>query len=713
MKSHSRFIKGILTGLMVAMILSLGVPFLLPSGSPLAVKQAYADLDPCSQTDENGNIREVPAECKDPSVHDPGSGGGSGSGSSTGPKSFEERVAELPIVAETPKDAKSAGAIVGQVAALATKSHRLFAPLINFFAFQIGNFLGTDYVYQGQMGKMLQKIWVVSRNLVNILCVFLLLWLAIREIFDVNSESKLKKSLIHLVLLLVVVNFSWLGTKVVLDAANVATHVVFAIPSGISGGDTAFTAEAVSQPCVVNNNPQEPTTGSCMPTHIFAPADAGDSNVLYWDSANCEKVKKAYSNSDSSKAAYHLDGTLNGNSSPENQKFQRRTSMCMENLNLFKYDQNTAVIYLTYGSARIQNLVNSNASTDIVQLSVGVLLSLIIQIAYSVSLLALFIALIIRMAALWMFVGFSPLLCLIFYFTKEDIKTASALSGKFDVDSFLKWAFVPVKVGAVFAVSFIMISAGQNVGAANTTLVDNVNTQSGVSAHILDPQSLFMGIGSLQTFIWLIMSVVVLWMGVFAVLGEMEIVKNITDKIKAYGTGLASVVAKTPYMAPILPLGKGGEATSIQSVVAGVDLKDKLNSRYKNVENQPEDVRTLNSNASSEKAKRQVDSAIKSNFTLTSAQANQFASAFGLSLNRFLQLDRPAAEKAIKQAGADESQTGKIYDAIKKASTESPEQIKERIAQEESAKAALPGGRPAVTGGGASATPSAPPPKKQ
>ncbi|MBU0706624.1 hypothetical protein KJ662_00590, partial [Patescibacteria group bacterium] len=376
MKSLNHLIKGILTGLMVLMMLNLGAGLLAPSAGTIMVPEAYAEVD------------------------------------------FDAAVGNMKPVEEVPKDNTAVSDMLKKAATWANWGHAFFAPLINFFSFHIGNFLGTDYIYNGDMGDMLHKIWVISRNLVNIAFVFILLWLALNTIFNPGFPlDDLKKKLLIFALLLVGVNFSWLGTRIVLDAANVTTHAVFAIPSGISSPPTEAT------PCEING-PEELARGSCYPTTIIAPADSGNQPPLIWednegDSDNCAKAKAAY------KDAYQQEGQEEpGARDPfadeKNQKFWGRMSICMENLNLVNYNQNTAVIYLTYGMARIQNLIAPVGGGGPANLAVSVLMSYSIQLAYSVSLLALFLALIVRTAILWLFVAFSPFLVLLIWFKGKE-----------------------------------------------------------------------------------------------------------------------------------------------------------------------------------------------------------------------------------------------------------------------------------------------------
>lgn len=665
MKPKSRFIKGILLSLVLVILLNTTLTFGLGTKGILAPMHAYAE-------EENGE----------------GTEGGGGEALAGGNPSTPE---------ETPETTMSTAEFIAEVASKANRAHRFFAPLVNVFSFHIGNFLGTDFVYEGQMGMMLQKIWVISRNMVNIAFVFILLWLALNTIFNPGFPlDELKKKLLIFALLLIGVNFSWLATKVVLDASNVVTHAVFAIPSGITAPP--------SSPCEINGV-EDPVRGSCYPTVIIAPVDTGITKPLVFaansavkdDNNKCDKMIELYDK------AYEKDNQGNytvRKSTIDNPDVDVRGRMgiCMENLNLINYNQNTAVIYLTYGMARIQNLVTSIGSQKIDDLVVSVIMSLVIQLAYTLSLLALFIALVIRTAMLWFFVAFSPFLVLVIWFKgKEDVAMGEF---KFGYNEFINWAFVPAKVGAVFVVSFIMISTGQAAGDAGSRLVDNINSSTGVDFQIPEISTIFNGIGSLYQFVWLLMSLVILWMGVFGILGEMAIVKSVTNKIGDYGKELGGLVATLPYKAPIMGLGKGGAPASIKDTLGALDLRSTIRD-YTGENTKPEDVKTMNREANSRRAKDQIKVAIDRGGILTAPQAKTFAQAFGLELSRFNAQDRKARMAALKTAGASESDAGRFIDELEKhskATEVSTKPLQKVIPQQnEDVSATPPAGSPPAT----------------
>ncbi len=542
--------------------------------------------------------------------------------------------------------------VLDEVAETAMKAHGIFAPMINFAAFQIGNFLNNDYIYFGSMGDMLQNIWVISRNLVNIIFVFILLWLAVKTIFVPDGGlDDLKKSLLKFVLLLIAVNFSWLGTKVILDAASVGTQVVFAIPSGISNGPQY-------ENCQVNTNAQQPLKGMCYPTKIFAPTDSGGSKVLYFqdkegDDDHCAAVEAAYDD------LYDEDGNEKVPTDEANEIFRGRMSMCMESLNLTKYEQSSSVIYMTYGMARIQNLVDAMGSGDSkAQLAVGVLMSMILQLVYMVALLALLVALIFRMMALWLLVAGSPVLVLLFWFGESG--GGDGLKRYFSFDQFIKWAFVPVKVGIIFAVTFIMISAGQAIGNFRITSEDNGN---GLIQKILEPEALFSGVGSLQSLIWFLMTVVVLWLGVFAILGDLAIVGPMFDQVKEFGKKTATSIGKLPYVAPILPQGM-----SLKKIRETIDPVYNLNKKVSEYENDDDSGSTANDLNEFNRSK--VDwkdiEAIRTRQNFGPEEAKLIAREFKTSLDKMRKFsDRQLIDKFVK-SGATKAQAEDLVKKLKK-----------------------------------------------
>jgi len=354
---------------------------------------------------------------------------------------------------------------------------------------------------------------------------------------------------------------------VVLDAANVATNVAFSIPSGV-----ASTGVLQGSGCDVKYvDGQWKVEGLCYPTQMYIPTDA--TSFFFVKEDDCNKkdkngktLEEQYNAAfpDTGKgdqgAGFYTDVTkvkpgADGKpvESKENIGFLLRNTAayCWNVLDTNKFKKNTATIYLTYGMARIQNLIQSNVQ-DASHLAVGTFFSFLMMIAYLLAIGALFISLVIRMAFLWIFVAFSPFLVLLAYLGLigmggEQVKC-------FSYQAFIKWAFVPAKVGLVFSVAFLMVAAGQKMGLDNPGILDKTNQLGTITVKLLKVKSLLMGMDTLQEFIWLLIATAVLWVGTFSILGEMEVAKTITSKIYDMGNKAATWASKTPYMLPIIPM---------------------------------------------------------------------------------------------------------------------------------------------------------------
>jgi len=437
------------------------------------------------------------------------------------------------------KDPLDIKGILETVAKASTYVNSLFNPLIHFFTFNIGNFLGNDYIFAGKMGEMLHSIWVVSRNIVNIVFVLILLFLAVRHIFgsEEGGNTDLKKTLPAFVIMLIAINFSWLAGKVILDAANVATNVVFQIPAGVQGVVGDFKTIACESAGA------DKVKGHCMPTAFYYPADTKKSVYLIGDACNQTEIEQGYSET-------YPEG---GKPVPtaQNGKYYETATICWKQMDIAQYNQNNASYFLSFSMARVQNLTQANTGDSISKVTIGILFSLIIQIVYLVAFLSLYIALIMRMAALWILMAFSPFLVLSYYLTKDLQMQGGGIGESFSIKAFVNWAFVPAMVGAVWSVGFIMVTTGQTL---SSDFFVKLNDKGGVTSHVFSASSLFLGMDSLQELIWLIISVGIIWIGTFTALKKVPMIDSVTGKINEYGTRMAKVVGSAPKWAPIMPL---------------------------------------------------------------------------------------------------------------------------------------------------------------
>lgn len=422
----------------------------------------------------------------------------------------------------TEKEAFDPEKLLDTVARLSTYTNRIFNPGIFFFANHIGGLLNNDYIFAGEMGTMLKSIWVASRNIVNIVFVLILLFLAVRHIFGSDDNTDLKKALPKFVVVLIAVNFSWLAGKVVLDAANIATNVVFQLPAGVQG----IAGESVAPtPCEIIQTGADTTDtkGDCRPTRMAVSPKA--TSTLNFISSECPHAQ--------------IDAAVDLNINDKN-------IFCWDTMDISQMKQNNASMYLTYSIARVQKLVKGT-TREASDITIGSIFAFVIQLVYLIAFACLFMALVIRVAALWILMAFSPFLVLIYYL--KDINV-SIENDTLSVNSFIHWAFVPTKVAAVFSVGFLMLYSGQKASG----LLQRLNDNEGVRNQLIDPESLFMGMSDIQQFIWLLMTTMIVWIGTFAVLTKLKAGSAIFEKINGYGKSIATEVAKSPTWAPVMPM---------------------------------------------------------------------------------------------------------------------------------------------------------------
>ena len=79
------------------------------------------------------------------------------------------------------------------------------------------------------------QVWVLVSNLVYIIFALLLLYLAIMQIFNGESEFAFKKKLPDLLVGILIVPFTWLIVSWTLSFANQAVAAVLSIPMGAIG----------------------------------------------------------------------------------------------------------------------------------------------------------------------------------------------------------------------------------------------------------------------------------------------------------------------------------------------------------------------------------------------------------------------------------------------------------------------------------------------
>lgn len=389
------------------------------------------------------------------------------------------------------------------------------------FIFNLDPTTGAD----GGLMNMLNRIWQVSRDLVNIAFAVALIGGAVYTIVTSNTQF-LNEHSKKFIMAVVLVNFSWFIPRVVLDISNVLAATIYNVPSIISpDGEIQCTYKS-------NKFKQNYCEGAAAP-YLCKCAMVKDVRFLL-DRRDPNDAKI-------------LDPS-SGYTCPLGELLCYQEVPMTSTTKVAGY---SAVLNgLVLNHARLSSLAAvpdplGGANMEVKQLMVFIvreMMILLLSVALFFPLLAMTVAFVIRIPILWVTIAFMPFYFLSFVggekFGGDEAKKV--------MDYFIKAAFLPAMVAVPLAIGFIMINAG-------ATLVSPLNNL---------PIKMFDEIGDFGQLLWLMLSLGVLWIGVFEALKKgPDIVNKYTDTIKGTGQTFGRIAAKLPLsIAPIPGVKLGGQS---------------------------------------------------------------------------------------------------------------------------------------------------------
>ncbi|MDP4008798.1 MAG: hypothetical protein Q8P68_06450 [Candidatus Peregrinibacteria bacterium] len=466
----------------------------------------------------------------------------------------------------------------------------------------IGDLLTYDFIFGAGMDEMLNTIWQAVRNFVNIAFVFVLLVIAFYNIISIDPEKiPLKKSLGKVAIALILVNFSYFAAKVVLDAANILTTAVFAIPRDIitdlnlSTAENEYGDEAIHAKCAKRVNPltdsikdsdfagysdevgSDGITYKLIPMKCYIPnlvkvelfkkGKVVDDNpsmvtadydqmkvVLYFKDGNEEKPLEA-------------DMAAVANGTKELSEFE--TQYKNAELSAKKFGRNTITMILAKTMFDLNKLteVSTASSASFFGMTISGIVNLILLLLYGVMFIAMFIVLIFRVVYLWICIAFSPLVALMFVFKDFGVE----MPPEADISKlFIQYAFVPVKMGIALSVGVLMLFKANQQGMMPQT----VETIGEAAADIQIPIDTLVNDTSIQKLMWNIATIAVIWIAIKWSLSDLSgPVKGIVGKITDYVEAVGGVAAKVPLTLPIAPYSNMKEGGERQMTTLGAALR--------------------------------------------------------------------------------------------------------------------------------------------
>ncbi len=353
---------------------------------------------------------------------------------------------------------------------------------------------------------MLNEIWQLSRDLMNIIFAVALVFTAIYTVITAQKDF-VSQNAKRFVMAVVLVNFSWFIPQVFLDLSSVATATIYGIPS------------------------------------LLADTNA-DTSCQLAGGGDCVTITNVkFLNDD--KTAANLQG--NGWSC------QLSNFVCYkkELLNAETVSTQSAILSgLIINHARLTQLAKATrpisstgakAGQELLVFFVRESIILLITIALFFPLLAMVVAFTIRIPVLWITMAFMPFALLDWVVPNEQIHQGIPAKIR---DQFIKAAFLPAFVAVPLTVGFILINAGAKATGGG---LQNI------------PFPIMATVGSFWEILWLLISLTVLYTGVFGVLKKQDgILATGAGAIQNFGTTLGKLAVSVPLSKEFIPTVTGG-----------------------------------------------------------------------------------------------------------------------------------------------------------
>ncbi len=408
--------------------------------------------------------------------------------------------------------------------------------VVNIFTFialvflnYIGQLMDPELLIGDNAMESIRPMWVIIRNLTNIGFVLVLLFLSVSNLYSSISKDgnwTIKDKLPKVIISLVAINFSLLGFRVAIDAINIGTTALLSLSSTVLESKGIQNEQGLMQDVYFNKE----TGKMCGVNGEYTGPNCRNLQD-YFNEIFCSDVKSSDGNK-----------TLKA----------RSTSSCLFVID-FEEDYKPEVrneaanLFLAFGTQftqlhqlpRLAETVDGQKWDDVIS---NTLFSGIMALMYIIAIVALGCVLLVRVVVLWMGMVFSPFLV-----------AASIMGfggGGGDIGKkLITTLIVPIKVAAVFGVSFIMVSA-------------MINPAGGYEAET--NQWIYLGgtltnFGSVYSILWQIATLIVFWVAIFESMSGTFADKAV-ETIKSGAEKMGGYVAKATVLdKPLIPMfGKNG-----------------------------------------------------------------------------------------------------------------------------------------------------------
>ena len=363
----------------------------------------------------------------------------------------------------------------------------------------------------------LRKIWKYSRDIMNVIFAFMLIFSGIYTVVTGKKEfvnEKYKKFILAVIL----VNFSWFFPRVILDVANVLTATIYQLPAGLNGG----TIECRLPP----KNPGEIPLIQGEPCTVIT-------DIKYFKGCN-----------------------------PPDPGFITLGVICFKR-EPWVEDTNTAFgilngLVANYGKlGELLRVINPDAIPaaggtrterykQYLLFLMHIMFIMVLMAMLFLPLAAMFVVFLIRIPILWVTIAFMPFMFLGFVIG-DKMKNFDSMK---IFEHFVKAAFLPAVIAVPFAAGFIILTEISQIPcpAIAGTLCKNTGP-------------LLTNVNTLWGIFMLLIAFFIIWFGFWAALSIDSIYTNATSGIKNFGSSIGKTALKLPLSVPI-PIG-GGQKMSL------------------------------------------------------------------------------------------------------------------------------------------------------
>ena len=441
-----------------------------------------------------------------------------------------------------------------------------FTPFVAMMAELSGQFLGNDWIFgKGglvedgkeivKMQVLLHTMWVVIRDLVNIAFILILLVVAFASVLGAGGQSwaekfQPKSVLPQIAIALVAVNFTWFGAKLVLDVANVTTHIVFGIWENASS-QLGLAEKLNGKICI----PTSVEVRSKKEELLFdedLQLAAGEDKQMAQDRVNRAAMHEMLKDANEGK-------DLDCKNFPRN--YGNIAFGPWEHFSSFKKINGEGLMKLfAFGILHVEMLpLSLDSDQKISDIAMSTLVSLILMIVLGVVLFGLMVALLVRVVMIWLNIVLSPIFIILPLF-KEVGGGLGDLESHIGFNAFFKFAFLPAMIALPLVVGLLMVMVGRtNVLVAEQTTVKTVMVVS----------DLIRSVNTIQGLLWYALTIVVLWISVETANKQGgPITEAIVGKVSGFVKDQAKFLGKSAGYANIFPVYSGKSSSGKEQNVS-------------------------------------------------------------------------------------------------------------------------------------------------